>query len=217
MNKKKLIIFDLDGTLINTLKDLNNSVNHALDKFNYPHRTVEQTRQDIGNGVAKLIARSIPDNENNPHYQECLSIFKAHYREHYFDFSRPYPEVKETLLELKKRGYKLAVVSNKIHEGAYKLVTHYFENIFDAIQGHEEPYHTKPYPDMVNAVLLKLGISGGQALYVGDTEVDYNTAKNAQIAVILVNYGYRSEEFLKDKIKGVTTIDTPKKLIDLLG
>ena len=217
MNSKKLIIFDLDGTLINTLNDLNNSVNHALRQYDYPERSIIQTKQDIGNGVAKLIARSIPDNEDNPNYQECLSIFKVHYKEHYFDYSRPYPEVKETLLKLKEKGYKLAVVSNKFHEGAYKLVTHYFPDIFDAIQGHEEPYRTKPTPDMVEAVLKKLQISKEDSLYVGDTEVDYNTAKNAQIDVILVNYGYRDEKFLKEKIKGVVTIPTPSKLIDLLS
>ena len=132
---KKLIIFDLDGTLINTLEDLNASVNFALAKYSYPLRTLEQTRMDIGNGVAKLIERSIPQGLANPNYQDCLSTFKSHYREHYFDKSLPYSNMKETLLELKKRGFTLAVVSNKFDEGAKKLVTYYLPNLFDRIQG----------------------------------------------------------------------------------
>ena len=127
--KKKLLIFDLDGTLINTLKDLNASSNFALKKFNYPLRTLEQTRCDIGNGVAMLIARSIPEGISNPDYPEVLRIFREHYIHHYLDNSLPYPEVKNVVEELKRQGYLLAVVSNKFDEGAKKLVSFYFPNL----------------------------------------------------------------------------------------
>ncbi len=214
---KTLLIFDLDGTLINTVKDLNIATNYALKKYNLPLRTVEQTTADIGNGVAVLIARSIPIGINNPDYKDILSQFKSYYREHYFENSFPYDGVKETLLKLKEHGYKLAVVSNKFNEGANKLVNHYFEGIFDIIQGHEEKYNPKPSSDMVNAVLQKLAITHKETLYIGDTNVDYETAVNSGIDSILVTYGYRSKEYILKNIKNSKTIDHISELIDYLS
>ena len=210
--KTKLIIFDLDGTLINTLKDLNNAVNYALDKYNYPHRTLENTRNDIGNGVAKLMERSIPNGIENTNYKEALQVFKDYYRIHYFENSLPYNGIKEVLIELKK-NYKLAVVSNKFDEGAKKLVNFYFPNIFDAIQGQVDYLRTKPSPDLVNKVLKELDIKSEESIYVGDTEVDYLTAQNSTILPILVSYGYRTKKQLLDKTKGSPIIDEPSDLL----
>ena len=214
---KRLLIFDLDGTLINTVKDLNIATNYALEKYGLPLRTVEQTTADIGNGVAVLIARSIPNGINNPNYKEILSIFRSYYKEHYFENSFPYDGVKETLIKLKEQGYKLAVVSNKFSEGANKLVKHYFEGIFDTIQGHEEKYRPKPSSDMVNAVLEKLAITPQETLYIGDTNVDYETAVNSNIDVVLVTYGYRSKEYILKNIKNPKTIDCIFELINYLS
>ena len=210
--KKKLIIFDLDGTLIDTVKDLNIAVNHAIKDYGYEARTVEQTRNDIGNGVAMLIARSIPLGMDNLYYHDILKEFRSYYVEHYFDNSFPYPNVKETLTDLKKKGYKLAVVSNKFDEGAKKLVTLYFKNIFDIIQGQIPELRPKPYPDLVEKVLKELNIDKNDALYIGDTEVDYQTAINSNIDIILETYGYRNKKQLLERTDCPLIIDTIKEL-----
>lgn len=217
MNKKKLLIFDLDGTLINTVKDLNVATNYALEKLGYPLRTVKNTTDDIGNGVAKLIERSIPNGINNKDYPECLSIFKEYYKAHYFENSFPYEGVKETLFTLKKRGYKLAVVSNKFDEGAKKLVNFYLPNIFDAIQGSIPTLRYKPANDLVNKVLSELSVTNKEALYIGDTNVDYETATNSNLDCVLVSYGYRSKEYLLGLTKSSPIIDSISELLDLLN
>lgn len=214
--QKSLIIFDLDGTLINTVKDLNIAVNFSLEKHGFVTRSIEQTTKDIGNGVAKLIERSIPDGRNNPAYDICLADFKTYYSEHYFDYSRPYPQVLKLLIKLKAKGYHLAVVSNKFNEGANKLITHYFPGIFDIIQGEDKNYPTKPNPAMINHVIETLHIEKEKCLYIGDTEVDYESAKNAGIDVVLVAYGYRNMAFLLENLKNATIIEAPLDLLDLL-
>lgn len=214
--KKKLLIFDLDGTLINTVKDLNIAVNYSLNKFNYPLRTIENTTNDIGNGVAKLIERSIPDGLNNPNYELCLSIFKDYYKAHYFENSRPYPGVEKTLKKLKEKGYLLAVVSNKFDEGTKKLINYYLSNIFDVIQGSVQNLHYKPHPDLVNKVLKELSITPQETLYIGDTEVDFETARNANIGCILTSQGYRTREQLLERTKKSPIIDDLSELLNIL-
>lgn len=199
--KKKLLFFDLDGTLINTLEDLNRATNVGLEKYGYPLRSLEETRNDIGNGVKKLIERSIPGGKDNPDYLGVFNEFRSYYITHYFEYSKPYKNTQETLSFLKNKGYKLAIVSNKFDEGAKKLVTTFFPNIFDAIQGSIDTLNYKPYPDLVNKVLNKLNIDNKDALYIGDTEVDYETAINSNLDIILVTYGYRKKEQLLEKIK----------------
>ena len=213
--KKKLIIFDLDGTLINTLKDLNEAVNYALSKYQYPLRTIDNTRNDIGNGVAKLIERSIPNGLTNPKYEECLSIFKKYYKEHYIDNSLPYDGISDLLNDLKDK-YLLAVVSNKFDEGAKKLVTHYFPNTFIRIQGQVPYLRTKPSSDLVNKVLDELNLSNQDAIYVGDTEIDYFTAQNSGILPILVTYGYRTIDQLKERTNCSFYLNHPKDFLSLL-
>ena len=214
--KKKLLIFDLDGTLINTVNDLNKATNFALDKHHYPLRSIKQTTEDIGNGVAKLIERSVPLGTSKEEYIQILNEFKEYYKKHYFDNSFPYEGVKETLIKLKEMGYSLAVVSNKFNEGANALVNKYFKNIFDHIQGLEEPFKAKPSNDMVNYTMTKLGFNAKETLYIGDTNVDYETAKNANVDIVLVSYGYRSKEYLTKNIKNPHIIDHMWELIDYL-
>ena len=214
--KKKLLIFDLDGTLINTVNDLNKATNFALEKHHYHLRSIKQTTEDIGNGVAKLIERSVPSGTSKEEYLQILNEFKKYYKKHYFDNSFPYEGVKETLIKLKEMGYSLAVVSNKFNEGANALVNKYFENIFDHIQGLEEPFKAKPSNDMVNYTMTKLGFNAKETLYIGDTNVDYETAKNSQIDIVLVSYGYRSKEYLTKNIKNPHIIDHMWELIDYL-
>lgn len=216
--KKKLLIFDLDGTLINTLEDLNKATNVGLEKYGYPSRSLEETRNDIGNGVKKLIERSIPGGKDNPDYLGVFNEFRSYYITHYFEYSKPYKNTQETLSFLKNKGYKLAVVSNKFDEGAKKLVTTFFPDIFDVIQGSIETLNYKPYPDLVNKVLNELNINNKDALYIGDTEVDYETAINSKLDVVLVTYGYRKIEELLERIKNPPLfINDISGLIDFLS
>lgn len=216
MNKKKLIIFDLDGTLIDTIQDLNIAINVALKKYGFPTVALDKTRRDIGNGVKKLIERSLPSDIDKKTYDDVFKTFKEYYVLHYFDNSFPYPGIKDILLELKARGYRLAVLSNKFNEGANKLVNFYFESIFDLIIGQLENYRPKPYSDLTNLLLLKLGVSKEDSLYIGDTEVDYLTAKNAGIDVILESYGYRTKKQLLELTDAKLIIDSSEDLLKIL-
>lgn len=214
MNKKALI-FDLDGTLINTVGDLNTAVNYALKHFNFPLRSIEQTTNDIGNGVSKLIERSLPKENISTHHKETLEIFRNYYREHYFDSSFPYNNVKETLINLKNKGYVLGVVTNKFDEGAKKLMEHYFKGIFDVVIGETPLLPKKPDPAMLNKAIDILNINKEDVIYLGDTEIDYETANNANVDVILVTYGYRNKSQLLEKIKNAPMIDAFSELNNL--
>ena len=191
---KKLIIFDLDGTLIDTLDDLKNSVNFALSKFGYPLRSKEQIRLAIGNGVAKLVERSIPGGLENKDYPEALRIFEENYSKFYKVETKPYPGIIDTLSKLKNDGCKLAVCTNKIDHVAVEIVHELFGNIFDEIQGDQKGYNKKPAPDLNYKIMADLKIDKKDAIYVGDTEVDEQTALNTGIDYVLVSYGFRTIE-----------------------
>lgn len=194
---KKLIIFDLDGTLLNTLVDLRNSVNYAVKPYNYKEQSLEEIRIHIGNGVAKLVARSIPDAENNPNYRNILSEFKKHYAIHSEDNTSIYDGVRELLFNLKQEKYLLAVCTNKVTEIARPLVEKLFPNTFDFIQGDSPEINNKPSPDMINLTLDNLGVQKDNCMYIGDTDVDEQTAINSGLKYVLVTYGYRTENELK--------------------
>ena len=213
---KKLLIFDLDGTLINTLFDLQSAVNYALKQYDLPLRSIDQVRQDIGNGVSKLMERSIPQEFQYLH-PTLLKIFKEYYKNHYADKTLPYEGMKETLLSLKDMGYHLGVVTNKFQEGATGLINLFYEGIFEMVQGEVDYLKRKPDPEMVEKIIDTLGYQKSESIYIGDTEVDYQTAYNSKIDVIMVTYGYRSKEFILDKLKDVPYVDTPNQLIDLLS
>ena len=213
---KKLLIFDLDGTLINTLEDLKNAVNHALTLQNFPLRTQEQVRKDIGNGVAKLIARSIPDHEDNPLYLDTLKKFREYYSVHSMDYSVPYEGVYEALINLKQEGYLLAVATNKLTEIAKILMDKFYPNIFDIVQGDEPGMDRKPAPMMVHSICQKLNVPLKDAFYIGDTNVDMQTGMNSGVDFVLVTYGFRTKEELDEQCKGKPTIDSISKLSNYL-
>ena len=215
--KKKILFFDLDGTLIDTVKDLNDAVNFALGKFNYPTKSIEQTCADIGNGVSKLIERSIPNGINNPNYTECLQKFQEFYSLHFMDKSRPYEGIVKCLLDLKEKGYRMAVVTNKYQKHAEKLVNNFFPNLFEAIVGLDENTRPKPYPDMLLKAKKIMKIKNRKnILYIGDTDVDLETASNCYIRCLLMTYGYRNRQFLVN-LKGTTPLlDSPEQLFNYL-
>lgn len=212
---KKLVIFDLDGTIINTVKDLNAGINYALRKNGFEEKSVEHTVKAIGNGIAKTIWRSLPEGTSEEMHLKCFNDFRSYYKEHYLDYSIPYNGMLDTLVELKRRGYFLAVATNKLHEIAVNIVEHFFPNVFDLIQGEGKNFSPKPNPEMINYVINTLNIDKTKVTYVGDSEVDILSAETAHIPLILVNYGFhRGEEFFQNK--SVPHIDTPNELLDLL-
>lgn len=213
---KKLIIFDLDGTLIDTLDDLKNAVNYGLSTKNYPLRTREQIRLAIGNGVAKLVERSIPDGLANKDYDFVLQTFKKYYATNYKIDTYPYEGLYTTVLELRKLGYKVAVCTNKIQNVAEELVNDFFKDAFDFIQGETDGIKKKPDPEMIHIILNHFNVSKEETLYIGDTEVDEQTAMNSNVEYLLVTYGFRSKDELNKLCPKATTIDTSKDIIEYL-
>ena len=209
---KKLLIFDLDGTLLDTLMDLTNSVNFALKQFGYKEKSKEFVRKAIGNGVAILIARCIENGKDNSNYQNVLNCFRSHYKEHYFDNTIPYDGMKDLLIALKSKRFSLAVVSNKIDFIAKSLINHFFPNIFDYVQGDVSELKKKPHPDMVNHVLKELHRRRQSVCYIGDTNVDYETAVHAKMDVLLVTYGYRAKEEMKEYNISAPMVDSVKEI-----
>lgn len=207
----KLLIFDLDGTLLNTLTDLTNSINYMCECFNYEKKSEEQVRNAIGNGVPTLVKRLIPDGLSNPNYKNCLETFIKHYNIHYDDNTHPYEGVKQALENL-KQNYVLGVVTNKLHEVACKIIDKYFPNTFTYVQGECLSLRKKPEADMVNKVINDSNIDKKDVIYIGDTEIDLLTAKNADIPCILVSYGYRNRLFLENLNSDCPIIDNFKDL-----
>ena len=193
--KIKAVIFDLDGTLLYTLENLYESTNYALKHFDYRECSLEQIRNFVGNGVEKLIERAIPDGVNNPNFEECLKIFKAHYSKTMYEKTRPYDGVIKMLETLKQNNIACAVVSNKFDSAVKELCSRYFGDLIVQAAGECETIRKKPCPDGVLSVIKKLGCEGN-CLYVGDSEVDIQTSKNAGLPCISVSWGYKNRDFL---------------------
>lgn len=215
MSKIDTVIFDLDGTLINSLEDLRVSVNYALFGFKYPKQTLDMVRRNVGNGIEKLIERSLPDGKDNVNYEVCLEIFKEHYKTHMSVNTKPYPHILETLVALKTRGYKLAVVSNKFDAAVKPLCQKYFKNLIDVAIGQSKDTKKKPAPDTVYIALDELGSTSETSIYVGDSEVDIQTAKNSGMDCISVSWGFKTKEFLKQNGASVI-IDTPLEIFNYI-
>lgn len=213
----KVIIFDLDGTLLNTLDDLADSTNFALSKLNYPTRTIEEIKSFVGNGVAKLIERAIPDGKTNKDYEKCLTIFKEHYSINKYNKTAPYKNIINLLIKLKEKNYKIAVVSNKFDLAVKELCKKYFPNLIDIAIGENEAngIKKKPSPDTVNIALQQLGLTSTQAIYVGDSDVDILTARNSNMPCISVSWGFRDRKFLLENNAQII-INEPKEIIDYL-
>lgn len=209
----KTVIFDLDGTLLDTLQDLHSSVNAALAQYGLPSRSIDEVRCFIGNGIAKLVQRAIGA-ENQAYFDGVLSAFKAHYGAHCKDKTSPYEGVLEVLKTLKAAGVKTAVVSNKADFAVKLLAEEYFKDLLlDAVGENEAAgVRKKPAPDSLFAVMQGLNADKREVVYVGDSEVDIQTAKNAGVDCISVTWGFKDKEFLI--ANGATTlINTPSELL----
>lgn len=196
--KYKLAIFDMDGTILDTLEDLADSTNYALRINGMPERTIDEVRRFVGNGIGKLIERAVADGATKEDIDRVFNTFTAYYKEHCADKTKAYDGITDTIKELRNMGVKTAVVSNKADFGVQKLCEDYFDGLFDIAVGERRGIKRKPYPDSVFEVLKQLNISKEDAVYIGDSDVDYNTSVNAGIDVIMVGWGFRDEEFLKE-------------------
>lgn len=198
-------IFDLDGTLLDTLNDLATSVNYALRTHHMPEHSIDDVRHFVGNGVRMLMVRAVPDGEQNAQFEATFRTFREHYMAHSLDTTHPYQGIPELLAELKAQGKRLAVVSNKFYAATQELCHHFFPDTIEvAIGEHEaEGIRKKPAPDTVMEALRQLGVSKEGAVYVGDSEVDIATAHNSGLPCISVLWGFRSRCFLTEK--GATT------------
>ena len=190
------IIFDLDGTLLDTLQDLADSTNFALKTMGFPERTLEEVRTFVGNGVAKLIERAIPKETDRETFLKTLSVFKEHYALHCEDHTKLYDGILQLLDMLLQNGAKLAVVSNKTDSAVRVLCEKYLGDRITISVGDREGIARKPEPDSVLEVLKKLNVSTEDAVYIGDSEVDILTAQNAKMDAIIVTWGFRDREFL---------------------
>lgn len=210
--KYDAVIFDLDGTLTDTLGDLRNSVNYALNQFGFPERSLDEVRSFVGNGVRRLIYLSVPENTSEEVSEKCLDVFKEYYKENSLVETKPYDGIIEMIEKLRKDGVKTAVVTNKMHEAAEDIVRIFFGNLIDVTLGQVDGVAQKPQPDGINLVLEKLGVSKEKAVYVGDSEVDCITAKNAEIPCIGVTWGFRDRDVLIENGADII-VDSPEDII----
>lgn len=207
-----MLIFDLDGTLLNTVKDLHIALNYALKTHNFPEKTIAETQMLLGNGIDILVAGAIPNGKNNPKFTETYTTFKEYYSQHLNDYTAPYSGIIPLLQELKSRNIKMGIVSNKFDEGVKALAQQYFSNLIDNVQGTSDTVKKKPAPDAVYALIKKLHAENEKNIYVGDSDVDIETAKNAHIPCISVSWGFRSRAFL-ESIGANPLIDRPEDLL----
>ena len=192
----KMVIFDLDGTLLDTLDDLCNSVNYSLRTNNFPERSLAEVRIFVGNGIRLLIERSVPEGTSKELIDKTFECFKTYYAVHCNDKTKTYPGVMDMLKELKKNGYKIAVLSNKAQYAVTKLCDIYFNNLLDDAVGARENVAKKPSPDALYICAENNNINLNNVIYVGDSDVDVATANNAGVRGIAVTWGFRSRELL---------------------
>lgn len=190
------VIFDLDGTLLDTLGDLHAAVNFALRAFSFPERSLDEVRRFIGNGVVKLMERSTPDGIDSETQQKCLEVFRSYYLGHMRDMTAPFEGVSELIAELREKGIKIAVVSNKLHEAVKALCEDYFPGLIDEAIGVCVESERKPNPVNVLKALELFSTDKSSAVYIGDSEVDVQTSHNAELKCIGITWGFRSEQEL---------------------
>lgn len=214
MIKYSAVIWDLDGTLLDTLVDLKNSVNYAMEQLGYPTRSLDDIRRFVGNGVRKLTELAIPGGLDNPDYEEAYRHFETYYKVHNQDNTKPYPGVVEVIEELKRRGIPQAIVSNKIDYAVVLLNDAHFK--VDFAIGTQESLNRKPAPDMVFRAMEVLSLDPKTTVYIGDSEVDLATAKNAGLDCISVLWGFRSLSDL-EPYNPQHTVSAPAEILEFIS
>lgn len=214
---KKLIIFDLDGTLVNTIADLAAATNAALEKYGFPTYSTETITGFVGNGINKLLERALPDTERTEeNITRLRNEFTTFYDRHNTDLTTPYPGIAETLAWIQRKGIMMAVASNKYQAATEKIVRHYFPGIhFVKVLGQREDIPTKPDPTIVHEIEKETNVQKQDILYIGDSGVDMQTAINAGVAYLAVSWGFRSREELEG-FSPLAIIDNAEQLADFL-
>lgn len=215
INSVTTVVFDMDGTVLNTLDDLTDSMNYVFEKFDMPTHTVEEYRLVFGNGIKEALRLSLPEGTSEDILEEMLPIFKEHYDKHCLDKTRPYDGILELMKELKQKGYKMAIVSNKIDSAVKELHQRFFSESVDVALGERPGVNRKPAPDMVEAALLELGSTKEESVYIGDSEVDFLTAKNSGLPCISVLWGFRDKDYLVEQ-GAYCFADVPEDIVKLL-
>lgn len=217
MQSFKAVLFDLDGTLINTLTDLANATNYMLEQFGFPTHEVEKYKYMVGNGMPKLMERALPNgHKDEQSIKEALNIFLPYYNAHSLDNTAPYNEIMQLLCELKNRNIKTAVVTNKAHLSAVSLVEKLFLNMFSGVAGQKDGMPTKPNPTVVFNVMNELGVQPNECIFVGDSGVDMQTAKNSGAFALGVLWGFREkDELIKNGADDV--IASPLELLKFIN
>lgn len=211
----KIVIFDLDGTILNTLTDLACSVNFALESCGFSRRTEEEVRSFLGNGLLVLMEKSLPKGASEEEKQRAVSLFNDYYAIHCNDTTGAYRGITETVYRIRQKGICTAVVSNKPDYAVKTLCREHFDGLFDYVTGVTDSVRRKPWPDSVNDVLRKGGFTAEHAVYIGDSEVDIETAENAGIDCISVDWGFRDRSFLEGQ-KASVIISKPEELLELI-
>ena len=215
MNRINTVIFDMDGTVLDTLDDLADSVNFVLAKYGMPARSTEEYRQFFGNGIRYAVRCAVPPHCPDDVIDGMLPVFREHYNRHCLDRTRPYSGIPELMEELKKQGYKMAIVSNKIDSAVKELNDRFFSDYVSIAVGEKPGIRRKPAADTVLAALAELNASGDEAVYIGDSEVDLQTAGNAGLPCIAVLWGFRDRKLLAEN--GATVFaDTPNDILSIL-
>ena len=211
----KLAVFDMDGTILNTLEDLADATNYALRECGMPEHSIDDVRRFVGNGMGKLIERAVVPGTDDEGRHEVRRKFAKYYHEHGTDKTAPYPGIPELLRNLRAAGCMTAVVSNKIDSAVQELCEHFFDGCFDYALGEREGIARKPAPDMCRYVLEQLGVDPSDAVYIGDSDVDVQTAENSGLDGIYVEWGFRGRDFLIEH--GAQTIcSTPEEVQELI-
>ncbi len=213
--KYKLAIFDMDGTILDTLDDLADSLNHILLSENYPTRTIDEVRNFVGNGIRKLIERALPEHTTQKEIQRIFELFLPYYQTHCAIKTKPYDGILSLLEELRAAGIATAVVSNKADTAVQELCQRYFPGLFDFSIGEKMGNKRKPAPDAVYETLDTLHFSKNEAVYIGDSEVDLATAINSGLDCIAVSWGFRSDAFLKDQ-GADCIVHAPEQILDIM-
>ena len=199
MKRYKAIIFDLDGTLLDTLADLAEGTKCALRGNGFPERTIDEIRRFVGNGARKLIERAVPDGQIEAALEKVRQDFDIYYKVHCKDHTGPYPGIMEMLQELVQQGYSLGVVSNKPDFAVQELIPGYFPGIFASVSGERQGVAKKPAPDLILEAMKNLQADSSNTVYVGDSEVDLEAAANAGIPCISVAWGFKGKKFLEEQ------------------
>ncbi|MBO6054802.1 MAG: HAD family hydrolase [Oscillospiraceae bacterium] len=213
--KARAVLFDLDGTLLDTLTDLTLSVNAALERFALPVRSRAEIRRFLGNGIRNLIRQSVPDGEADPRFEEIFETFRDRYNAHCLDCTQPYEGILPMLARLRAEGTAMAMVSNKVDTAVQALYQAHLRDVLDFALGQQAPLRIKPAPDMPMRALSLLGVQPEEAVLVGDSEVDLLTARNCDLPCILVTWGFRDREELA-QLGADALCDTPEDLTNVL-